>query len=45
MYNKELESSADAKAQHDKNQRAAASERLAKNAKWKKEHKPKTNKE
>ena len=42
MYNKELETERAVKQQHDKNQKAASAERLAKNAKHKKARKSKT---
>lgn len=39
MYNKELETSAEAKRTHDSNQAKIAQERLKKNAEYNKKHK------
>lgn len=45
MYNKELETSKDAWVKHQQNLKAAASERLKKNATYKKAHKKSTKEE
>ena len=42
MYNKELETDASKHAEHQLNLKKAAADRLAKNAKWKRENKAKS---